>query len=130
MDAEPDSTGLSQRSAYEALFETLRAALADALARGSRRLLAAYLQSLLAFPDGCTQGRDGLRTLRPARCSRRCLPLSEEKLYPKERALIDLVAAERLEGRRVLVYVTHTGPATSPGGWTTSSHGTGSASRS
>ena len=36
-------------------------------------------------------------------------PLSEEKLYPKERALIDLVAAERLEGRRVLVYVTHTG---------------------
>ena len=36
--------------------------------------------------------------------------LSEkEKLYPKEKALIDLVAAERLEGRRVLVYVTHTG---------------------
>ena len=36
-------------------------------------------------------------------------PLAEEKLYPKERALIDLVAAERLQGRRVLVYVTHTG---------------------
>ena len=36
-------------------------------------------------------------------------PLSEEKLYPKEKALVDLVAAERLEGRRVLVYVTHTG---------------------
>ena len=36
-------------------------------------------------------------------------PLSEEKLYPKEQALIDLVAAERMEGRRVLVYVTHTG---------------------
>ena len=36
-------------------------------------------------------------------------PLSEEKLYPKEKALIDLVAAERMEGRRVLVYVTHTG---------------------
>ena len=36
-------------------------------------------------------------------------PLSEDKLYPKEKALIDLVAAERLEGRRVLVYVTHTG---------------------
>ena len=35
--------------------------------------------------------------------------MSEEKLYPKEKALIDLVAAERLEGRRVLVYVTHTG---------------------
>ena len=36
-------------------------------------------------------------------------PLSEEKLYPKEKALIDLVAAERMDGRRVLVYVTHTG---------------------
>ena len=36
-------------------------------------------------------------------------PLSEERLYPKERALVDLVAAERLAGRRVLVYATHTG---------------------
>ena len=36
-------------------------------------------------------------------------PLSEDKLYPKEKALIDLVAAERMAGRRVLVYVTHTG---------------------
>ena len=36
-------------------------------------------------------------------------PLSEEKLYPKEQALLDLVAAERLQGRRVLVYATHTG---------------------
>ena len=36
-------------------------------------------------------------------------PLSEDRLYPKEKALVDLVAAERLQGRRVLVYVTHTG---------------------
>ena len=36
-------------------------------------------------------------------------PLSEEKLYPKEKALVDLVAAERMEGRRVLIYATHTG---------------------
>ena len=36
-------------------------------------------------------------------------PLSHEKLYPKEKALVDLVAAERMEDRRVLVYVTHTG---------------------
>ena len=36
-------------------------------------------------------------------------PLSEERLYPKEKALVDLVAAERMEGRRVLVYATHTG---------------------
>ena len=36
-------------------------------------------------------------------------PLSEDKLYPKEQALVDLVAAERLAGRKVLVYATHTG---------------------
>ena len=42
-------------------------------------------------------------------------PLSEDKLYPKEQALIDLVAAERMEGRRVLVYVTHTGTRDVPG---------------
>ena len=32
-----------------------------------------------------------------------------KKLYLEESALIDLVAAERMEGRRVLVYTTHTG---------------------
>ena len=36
-------------------------------------------------------------------------PLSEDRVYPKEQALLDLVAAERQAGRRVLVYVTHTG---------------------
>ncbi len=108
MDSDPDTTGLSQRSAYEALFETLRAALADALARGSRRLLAAYLQTLLAFPDGCTRGETVLDP-ETGEVLAQVPPLSEERLYPKERGLIDLVAAERLQGRRVLVYVTHTG---------------------
>ena len=36
-------------------------------------------------------------------------PVSPDQLYPKEETLIDLVAAGRMEGRRVLVYVTHTG---------------------
>ena len=108
MDDEEDSTGLSQRSAYDSVFETLRAALTEALAKGSKRLLATYLQTLLAYPDGCTRGEtvfdpesgEGLIQVPP---------LSEEKLYPKEQALVDLVAAERLQGRRVLVYATHTG---------------------
>ena len=108
MDTEADASGLSQRSGYDELFGTLRAALADALSKGSRRLLATYLQTLLAYPDGCTRGEtvfdpeseDVLVQVRP---------LAEDRLYPKERALVDLVAAERLAGRRVLVYVTHTG---------------------
>ena len=36
-------------------------------------------------------------------------PLAEDRLYPKEQALMDLVAGERMAGRRVLVYATHTG---------------------
>ena len=108
LDAERDATGHSQRSAYAHLFGKLREALSEALQRGSKRLLATYLQTLLAYPDGCTRGETvfdpevgGVIAQVP--------PLSEERLYPKEKALVDLVAAERLAGRRVLVYVTHTG---------------------
>ena len=108
MDAEPGADGLSQRGAYDELFGTLRAALADALSKGSRRLLATYLQTLLAYPDGCTRGETVLDP-ESGEAIAQVPPLSEEKLYPKERALLDLVAAERLAGRRVLVYVTHTG---------------------
>ena len=90
------------------MFTTLRKALADALAQGSKRLLGAYLQTLLAYPDGCTRGETVFdpQTQRPLV---QVPPLAEDRVYPKERALLDLVAAERQAGRRVLVYVTHTG---------------------
>ena len=108
MDNEEDSTGFSQRSAYDSVFETLRAALTEALAKGSKRLLATYLQTLLAYPDGCTRG-ETVFDPESEEVLIQVPPLSEEKLYPKEQALVDLVAAERLQGRRVLVYATHTG---------------------
>ena len=108
MDNEEDSTGFSQRSAYDSVFETLRAALTEALANGSKRLLATYLQTLLAYPDGCTRG-ETVFDPESGEVLIQVPPLSEEKLYPKEQALVDLVAAERLAGRRVLVYATHTG---------------------
>ena len=108
MDSEEDGTGYSQRSAYNTVFEELRKELAEALKSGSKRLLATYLQTLLAFPDGCTRG-ETVFDPRSGDVIVQVPPLSEEKLYPKEKALIDLVAAERMEGRRVLVYVTHTG---------------------
>ena len=56
MDSEEDSTGFSQRSAYNTVFDELRKKLADALQKGSKRLLATYLQTLLAYPDGCIRG--------------------------------------------------------------------------
>ncbi len=108
MDDEEDASGFSQRSAYDSVFETLRAALTEALAKGSKRLLATYLQTLLAYPDGCTRG-ETVFDPESGDVLIQVPPLSEEKLYPKEQALVDLVAAERLQGRRVLVYATHTG---------------------
>ena len=104
MDREPDHTGLSQRKAYDVVFDTLR----QALAKGSKRLLATYLQTLLAYPDGCTRGETAFDP-RTGNVLVQVPPLSEEKLYPKEQSLVDLVAAERLAGRKVLVYATHTG---------------------
>ena len=82
--------------------------LADALKAGSKRLLATYLQTLLAYPDGCTRG-ETVFDPRTGDVIVQVPPLSEDRLYPKEKALIDLMAAERMAGRRVLVYVTHTG---------------------
>ncbi|MCY4529238.1 MAG: hypothetical protein OXD46_09465, partial [Chloroflexi bacterium] len=108
MDSEEDSTGYSQRTAYNTVFEELRKELADALKKGSKRLLSTYLQSLLAYPDGCTNG-ETVFDAQTGDVIVQVPPLSEEKLYPKEKALVDLVAAERMAGRRVLVYVTHTG---------------------
>ena len=108
MDSEEDSTGYSQRTAYNKVFEELRKELANALKSGSKRLLATYLQTLLAYPEGCTKG-ETVFDPRSGDVIVQVPPLSEEKLYPKEKALVDLVAAERLAGRRVLVYVTHTG---------------------
>ena len=108
MDSEKDGTGYSQRSAYDKVFKELKEELSKALKSGSKRLLATYLQTLLAYPDGCTKG-ESVFDPRSGDLIVQVPPLSEERLYPKEKALIDLVAAERLAGRRVLVYVTHTG---------------------
>ena len=108
MDSEEDSTGYSQRSAYDTVFDELRKKLAVALKAGSKRLLATYLQTLLAYPDGCTRG-ETVFDPRTEDIIVQAPPLSEERLYPKEKALVDLVAAERMEGRTVLVYATHTG---------------------
>ncbi len=56
MSRDEDASGYSQRSAYDKVFNTLREALSKALTSGSKRLLATYLQTLLAYPDACTWG--------------------------------------------------------------------------
>ncbi|GMV85105.1 MAG: hypothetical protein AMXMBFR80_09620 [Dehalococcoidia bacterium] len=97
----------SQAAYYQQLASQLEAAVHEALAKGSKRLLGAYLQSLLAYPDACTKGE---QVIDPGsgEVIAAVPPLPEVHRYPKEQALLDLVEAEKHEGRRVLVYVTHT----------------------
>ena len=84
MDSEPDAIGYTQRGAYGTLFEKLRAALTDALAKGSRKLLSTYLQSLLAYPDGCTRGETVFDRSRGT-CSSRCRPSPRRNCIQRRR---------------------------------------------
>ena len=102
-----DGDGPSQASSYRQLADALHAAVMKALASGSRRLLAAYLQSLLAYPDACTTG-ETVVDAESGEVIASAPALPEDRLYPKERALVELALEERAQGRRVLVYVTHT----------------------
>lgn len=97
----------SQADYCRRLAEELHSAVVRALAAGSKRLLAAYLQSLLAYPDACTKG-ETVRDGRDGEVIASVPPLPEDRLYPKEQALVDLVREERRQGRRVLAYITHT----------------------
>lgn len=97
----------SQSSYYRKLAGELEAAVRQALATGSKRLLGAYLQSLLAYPDACTKGE---QVIDPGsgEVIAAVPPLPADHHYPKEEALLELVESERGLGRRVLVYITHT----------------------
>ena len=107
MDRRPDDTGFSQRTGYDHLFREIYGAMVAALQSGSQRLLATYLQTLLAYPDGCTKGEECYDPLFKILLAK-VPPLDSDRQYPKERELRQLVAREKAAGRRVLVYVTHT----------------------
>ena len=108
MDTEEGIQGLSQASAYRILANDLKRALLKAIERGSARLLSTYLQALLAYPEGCTRG-ESVFDPDTGDLIVQLPPLDPERVYPKEQQLIDLITQERLAGRRVLVYATHTG---------------------
>ncbi|MGH2368087.1 MAG: hypothetical protein ACRDI2_07805, partial [Chloroflexota bacterium] len=102
-----DPAAPSQASCYQRLAEDLWQAVSRALRHGSKRLLATYLQVLLAYPDACTRAETVLDPISGEVIA--CAPaLPDDVLYPKEQALIDLALRERARGRRLLVYVTHT----------------------
>ena len=109
MDTEQDHTGILPA-------RRLRHALRGAeVRRSARRLPPAPSGCWPPTCRRCSPTRTAAPGARPSSTPRRDspsrrLPRSPRSgRIPKEQALVDLVAAERLEGRRVLVYATHTG---------------------
>jgi hypothetical protein len=107
LDEGTDPDEPSQARCYQRLAADLRAAVQQALRAGSKRLLGAYLQALLAWPDACVREET---VLDPRTCEvlAHAPALPDDRLYPKERALVDLARRERARGRRVLAFATHT----------------------
>ncbi len=97
----------AQEEAYQKLASDLILALREQLARGNKSLLGAYLQSLLSYPDQPFR-EEVVINKETGEVVARAPALPEEIVYPKEQRLIQLVKNELSEGRKVLVYVTHT----------------------
>lgn len=107
LDRSAHPTAPSQGDCYRRLAQDLWKAVAAALQQGSKRLLATYLQALLAYPDACTKGETILDPV-SGEVIAHAPALPEAALYPKECALVELVRRARARARRVLVYITHT----------------------
>jgi len=98
-----------QQEEYDQLSESLMTATRSALAQGDMRLLGKMVQSLLAYPDGCrveelvTLEKNGIEeTIGSAQ------PLAID-LLPKEERLLEILGAEKKQGRRVAIFLEHTG---------------------
>jgi SNF2 family DNA or RNA helicase len=98
-----------QKEEYDQLSSSLITATQQALARGDMRLLGKMLQSLLAYPDGCrrqelvTLERDGTEEVVSS------ADALDINLLPKEERLLEILAAEKKQGRKVAVFLEHTG---------------------
>jgi len=98
-----------QEEEYDQLSEDLMTATQQALARGDMRLLGKMLQCLLAYPDGCrieeqvTLERNGIEEIVGS------AQAFDINLLPKEERLLEILAAEKKQGRKVAVFLEHTG---------------------
>jgi hypothetical protein len=89
--------------------QPLKEAIKEMLKRQDRRLLGTFLQTLLAYPDYPFGWEPiGYRKLNEFVTVTVPPSLDESTLRPKEKALIDLVQAEKSKRRKVWVFVQYT----------------------
>ena len=105
----PVTMNEEQTEEYDQLSQDLVAETTKAMARGDMRLLGKMLQSLLAYPDGCrmperiTLEKNGREELIAS------APGLDIDLLPKEERLLEVLETERKQGRKVAVFLEHTG---------------------
>lgn len=98
-----------QQGQYDQLSGKLITETQQALARGDMRLLGKMVQSLLAYPDGCrvpevvTLEKAGIEEVVAS------AEALEIDLLPKEERLLEILDTERRQGRKVAVFLEHTG---------------------
>jgi superfamily II DNA or RNA helicase len=96
-----------QAEAYRRLESGLRKRIAGAYRERRVHLLGSYLQALLSWPDAPWRG-EGVADPCSGEIVASAPALPAGVLYPKEQTLVSLCSAARAEGRKTLVYCTHT----------------------
>ncbi len=98
-------TDMAER--YGEFEDELKAALKKQLCKGSKRLLGAYLQSLLAWPDA--PYRDEIvHDSKTGEVVASVMGLDNHRDFPKEAWLMECIAKEIQAGRRTCIYTPHT----------------------
>lgn len=95
-------------SAYKELENDLTSAVKSALSHGSKALLGTYLNALLSYPDRPFDN-DSIIDPNTKRIVTSPKNLSKDRIYNKEKKLIDLVKEEVSRGRKVFTYCQYTG---------------------
>ena len=113
LDEEVDpATGFNQRDNYKVMEKRILKEIKDLTFRNPKaaaKLVSIFAQAVLTYPDACTQ-EDACVVYSPAdgRPLIERPALRADKLYPKEKKLVEIVQAEKEAGRKVLVFATHT----------------------
>jgi SNF2 family DNA or RNA helicase len=95
-----------QGEAYNEFQSDLVAALRECLARGDKSLLSKYLQALLCYPVQPWTGEIVRNKAGEIVAMARKCP--EDVVYPAEEELIDIIKNEKSQGRKILVFCSHT----------------------
>lgn len=98
-----------QRENYCALEAQLTEETRKAMALGDMRMLGKMLQTLLAYPDGCRAAERVTLEVAGIEKTVGFAPSLKVATLPKEKRLLETMRAEQRQGRKVAIFVEHTG---------------------